>query len=375
MHLSTGTENQKVKLYGLDHLRAFAITLVFLFHYGRLFPHPEWTNAISKFGWTGVDLFFVLSGFLISSQLFAKIAKHEIISVKTFFVKRFFRIIPVYLFTLSLYFLFPFIREREGLAPLWKYLTFTQNIGLDLHTEGTFSHAWSLCIEEQFYVLLPLILIVLAHFKMINKGFFLLGLLFASCFLVRLYSWNSLVLPFKEMDDFWTYWYKWIYYPTYCRLDGLLIGVTIAAIVQFAKKLTNWLNRFVYWVLLSGIFFLVIAYYICLDPESFIASIWGFPLVSLGYGLLVWGAISPASFLFKFKSKISAGIASLSYSIYLIHKITIHLTQEIASTYQIEKEGNLMFILCICTTLIVALLMQLLIEKPFMRWRDSILYK
>jgi peptidoglycan/LPS O-acetylase OafA/YrhL len=64
----------QIKLYGLDHLRALAIMLVLIFHY-RLFGHPEWVPKIIKFGWTGVDLFFVLSGFLISSQLFAQIKK------------------------------------------------------------------------------------------------------------------------------------------------------------------------------------------------------------------------------------------------------------------------------------------------------------
>jgi peptidoglycan/LPS O-acetylase OafA/YrhL len=88
------------KLHGLDHLRAFAIIFVFFFHYGRLFPHPEWTNTISVFGWSGVDLFFVLSGYLIASQLFKKIATQNKISLKEFFVKRFFRIIPIYLLLL-----------------------------------------------------------------------------------------------------------------------------------------------------------------------------------------------------------------------------------------------------------------------------------
>ena len=72
------------KLYGLDHLRAFAITFVFLFHYGRLFAHPQWTNTISAFGWSGVDLFFVLSGYLIASQLFLKM-----IPVKKFHSRNF----------------------------------------------------------------------------------------------------------------------------------------------------------------------------------------------------------------------------------------------------------------------------------------------
>ncbi|AMR31125.1 hypothetical protein A0256_06655 [Mucilaginibacter sp. PAMC 26640] len=59
------------KLYGLDHLRAFAIMFVLLFHY-QFFGAPQWVHDIAKFGWTGVDLFFVLSGYLISSHLFAE---------------------------------------------------------------------------------------------------------------------------------------------------------------------------------------------------------------------------------------------------------------------------------------------------------------
>lgn len=60
----TTTAANSTKLHGLDHLRALAITLVIVYHYGHLFPHPEWTNTVSEFGWTGVDLFFVLSGYL-----------------------------------------------------------------------------------------------------------------------------------------------------------------------------------------------------------------------------------------------------------------------------------------------------------------------
>ena len=237
----TGTNK---KLFGLDHLRAFAIIIVFVFHYGRLFPHPEWTNAISRFGWTGVDLFFVLSGYLIAAQLFKKIGGNEKITFKEFFIKRFFRIIPAYLFVAMLYFSFPSFREREALAPLWKYLTFTQNIGLDIHRQGTFSHAWSLCIEEQFYLFLPLILIALVYFKCIKRGYLLLLFLFLFGFLARLYCWRNFVLPFQEDDNFSIYWYKWIYYPTWGRLDSLLAGVSIAALFQFKPKIKESCQRF-----------------------------------------------------------------------------------------------------------------------------------
>ncbi len=66
--------HQQTKFYGQDHLRKLAIVLVFLFHYKiPIFGHPEWLIEFAKFGWIGVDLFFVLSGFLISSQQFSQL--------------------------------------------------------------------------------------------------------------------------------------------------------------------------------------------------------------------------------------------------------------------------------------------------------------
>ncbi|HTD41379.1 MAG TPA: acyltransferase, partial [Mucilaginibacter sp.] len=123
--------NESKKLLGLDHLRAFAIIFVMLFHY-QFFGHPAWVNKIARFGWSGVDLFFVLSGFLISGQLFATIAKGKEVSIKEFFIKRFFRIIPPFLVAVILYFSLLSVREWGHLSPLWKYLTFTLNFGLDL---------------------------------------------------------------------------------------------------------------------------------------------------------------------------------------------------------------------------------------------------
>jgi len=134
--------NKNAKLFGLDHLRALAIIIVLGFHYQMLFGHPQWVDGFKGFGWTGVELFFVLSGFLISSQLFVKIKMVNKISIIEFYTKRFFRIIPVYLLVVGIYFCFPFFREKEQLPPLWKFLTFTQNFGLDLNKHGTFSHAW-----------------------------------------------------------------------------------------------------------------------------------------------------------------------------------------------------------------------------------------
>ncbi|MEI6060339.1 MAG: acyltransferase [Bacteroidota bacterium] len=361
------------RLSGLDHLRSLAILLVFMYHSGRLFPHAEWTNKISNFGWTGVDLFFVLSGYLIASQLFAKIGREQQISLREFFIKRLFRIIPAYSVVVAIYFLFQSFHEREALAPLWKYLTFTQNLGLDITTQGTFSHAWSLCIEEQFYLLLPLTLVMLVYFNAIEKGFIILILLFALGIFIKLYAWYSLVLPLQNAEGYYLNWYKWIYYPTYSRLDGLLMGVSIAALFQFKTNIKDKILMYGNQSLLVSVFVLTGASFLCSNLASFNTTFFGFPLIALGYGFMLIGAISPSSFLYKFNSRVTANIATLSYSIYLTHKFIIHLTQENFSKINVNKDSTLMFLACIITTISGAFLLNIVVERPFLELRNKIL--
>jgi peptidoglycan/LPS O-acetylase OafA/YrhL len=237
-------KNIQQKLYGLDHLRAFAILIVFLFHYYILSGgQPKWLPDFAKFGWTCVDLFFVLSGFLISSQLFAQIKHGQNISFKLFFLKRFFRIVHAFLVTVGLYFCVPLFREKESLPPLWRFLTFTQNLGLNLKDFGTFSHAWSLCVEEHLYLFLPLTLIFLQFTNSLKKSYWLLIALFLFGFAIRIYSFDQLYFPKIEDENGWSYWYKYIYYPTYNRLDGLLVGVSIAGIYQFLPGIWNKISK------------------------------------------------------------------------------------------------------------------------------------
>jgi peptidoglycan/LPS O-acetylase OafA/YrhL len=356
------------KLHGLDHLRAFAIIFVFLYHYGILFPHPEWTNTIGKFGWSGVDLFFVLSGYLIASQLFKNIAQQKNVAVKEFFIKRFFRIIPIYLVVVALYFLFPFLRERESPAPLWKYLTFTQNIGLNVSTQGTFSHAWSLCIEEQFYLLLPFILVALMHFKILKKGYWILIALFISGIIIRSISYENFVTEAN-----WLNWYKWIYYPTWTRLDGLLVGASIAALLQFKPGLGSKILKYGNGLLLVSLSIFTFTYFFCSKDESYSTAVFGFPLVDIAYGFIVLSALSPKSFLHKYESKITAKIAALSYGIYLIHKIVIHVTQTQLTKLNMQDSGNTTFVICIATVFIASLVLNEVIEKPFLGLRKKIL--
>ena len=364
-------ENIQQRLYGLDHLRAIAISVVFLFHYFILSGgQPKWLPDLATFGWTGVDLFFVLSGFLIASQLFLQLKQASAISYKQFFLKRFFRIVPAFLFTVFLYYSFPFFREKESLPPLWKFLTCSQNLGLNIKDFGTFSHGWSLCVEEHFYMFLPLTLIVLQHFNRIKKGYWLLICLFLFGFVIRVYSYNRLYLPQMEDDNSWLYWYKYVYYPTYNRLDGLLVGVAIAGIYEFMPTFWRNLARYGNLFILLSLIVLAGAYFMCNNQMSFEASIFGFPLIAIGYGLMVIGAISTTSFLYKWNSSVTRLIATLSYAIYLTHKGVIHITHQLLKDY--ELDANLMLLICIVTCITFAFLLHLTIEKPFMKLRYRI---
>jgi peptidoglycan/LPS O-acetylase OafA/YrhL len=357
------------RLQGLDHLRTLAIVLVFLFHYFILtHGEPGWLPVAAAFGWTGVDLFFVLSGFLIASQLFAQVKAQQAISLKVFFRKRFFRIIPAFLVTVGLYFCFPFFREKEALPPLWKFLTFTQNFGLNLKEQGTFSHAWSLCVEEHFYLLLPLVLVGIWRIRLFRYAGWLLVLLVLAGLWIRHYSFTQCYLPQSTNDNSWVYWYRYIYYPSYTRMDGLLAGVGIAALRCFAPGFWHKFTRHGNYLLMAGLLALTAAWWCCADQQSYHASVFGFPLIAAAYGLIVAGAVSPSSILSRFNSRVSSFIATISYCIYLTHKGMIHITHSLLTDFQLNS--NLLLLISICSSLLGAWLLHIAVEKPMLRFRQ-----
>lgn len=282
---------------------------------------------------------------------------------------------PVYLVVLGLYFLVPPFKEWEALPPLWKFLTFTQNLGLNRLTHGTFSHAWSLCIEEQFYLLFPIIIAFAIYSHNGKKAFLLLPLLFVAGFILRFSIWVKIIQPLEGTDSFYSTWMTWMYYPTFTRLDGLIVGVGIAAVFEFLPNTKLKITRYGNLLLLLGLVLIVAASFVCDGFGGFSTSIVGFPMIAIAYGVLLMGAVSPNTFLFKHGSRITSFIAALSYSIYLSHKGIIHLTQEYFSKLGIEEDGNWMIVPCFINCILAAWILHVLVEKPFLRWRDNFLKK
>jgi peptidoglycan/LPS O-acetylase OafA/YrhL len=367
---------------GLDHLRALAIILVFIYHSGFIGGRPDSLDGIGAFGWTGVDLFFVLSGYLIGGQLLARVARAQKINYGEFYIKRTMRILPAYLVVLALYFLIPAFRERSELPPLWRFLTFTQNYGLDLTREGAFSHAWSLCIEEQFYLGLPLIILALTAIGPAHRSVWVLPALFFLGFVLRLYNWYHFLEPIAQTDGqpgftpaysgFTPAYYRWIYYPAYTRLDGLLAGVSLAAIYHFRPQIWQRITRHGNALLLASLALIGAAWWVVHNEYqySFRGAIFGYPLISLAYGVLVLAALSPSCILYRFPSRLTALIAALSYSIYLTHKQILHLSHKLLDRW-FDPHSWPSYLVCIVACGLAGWLLRIVVELPFLRLRDK----
>lgn len=295
---------------GLDLLRALAILLVVFYHagiYGFALPH-DW----HRFGWVGVDLFFVLSGYLIAGPLLAPLAQGRRPDLLRFFWRRALRILPAYFTILVVYFLLPSLREFPEIPPLWKFLVFAQNIGLRGGT--AFSHAWSLSVEGQFYLVLPFLLLLVIRWR--KGGLVLACAVIGSGLVLRAVL--AYLHPAESGISFRAF-QKLIYYPTWARLDPLVFGVGLAAIELFRQRWWRWLQNAARWLWVPGLLAIVCGLSLGEHDLTIATCVWQFPLIALGMALLLICAVSPALPLRRIAVPGAAFLASIAYSVYLSH--------------------------------------------------------
>ena len=366
------TVSTKLRLRGLDTLRSLAIVAVMSFHLqGEL---PESFHAVIRFGWMGVDLFFVLSGYLIGVQLLRPCTRGERPSLRDFYRRRAYRILPAYLVVLALYFLVPVWREQPGISPLWQFLTFTENLFVDYSIHQAFSFVWSLCVEEHFYLVLPLLVLLMVRRASIRKTSSVLAALLLLGMATRAWALIHTLRPLG-VDSYRTAYIEHIYYPTWCRLDGLLAGVTLALIQSFRPAWWAALMQRGHVTLAGGLILFAASIGLFWNRMSSLTGIaaWGtvvgYPLLALSLALLVVSSVSRTGLLSRLRIPGAQTVATLAFSLYLTHKEIVHLDQRIFPNLTADQDGRAI-LLYGATCLLAAASLHFAVERPFMKLRD-----
>jgi len=310
----------KTRFPALDGVRALAVLMVFADHYGGGSHGGRILNLINdarQHGWVGVDLFFVLSGFLITGILFdTRLDSHYF---KRFFARRSLRIFPVfYLVAIVLLLLTPVFKYQWH----WQHLTFLVYLGnffgnYDFsfyevlsgnHKAGqaTLGHIWSLCVEEQFYLLWPLVVwLVRDRVRLLwtAAGLSLLALV------LRL----AMIASFSgEISG------RWIIRTLPFRMDALLIGAMLALLLR-GPAADRW-QRSAKWVFLTAMVGVLAIF--TLSPlyiSPWLLSI-GLTLTALASAGLIGSTLRPGSPAFQlFYWKPLRILGKYSYGFYIYH--------------------------------------------------------
>jgi peptidoglycan/LPS O-acetylase OafA/YrhL len=356
---------------GPDLLRALAILLVMSHHLPvRNLPSAFWFGW-GQFGWLGVDIFFVLSGYLIGSELLKPVQAGSHPSLLAFYIKRSFRILPAFGVILAVYALAPGLREAPSMAPLWRFLTFTMNFGLNFRTAQSFSQAWSLCVEEHFYLLLPMLILLFQKARRV----WLPVVLMAGIVLGGMALRHSLWIDWRAQDGDTVAFMKSIYYPSYTRLDGLVMGVSLAAIRLWGG---TQLNRFIRPAVVVPIAALFLATALFLVTQSGLVldelgAIVLYPLFALGVTLFLAGILQLEPQLGVIRWSGLPFVATISYSLYLSQKLVFHADRMWLPDAWLHGWGGVSIFYA--SAIAVAAALYFVVERPFMRLRRTVLGK
>lgn len=305
---------------------------------------PPFLEAIARYGWMGVDLFFALSGYLIGSQLLMPFALGRKPSLAGFYRRRAFRILPAYLVVLLLYCAWPAWREQPGLSPPWQFLSFSLNYCIDYAHNQAFSHAWSLCVEEHFYLLLPLLLLAMMPRASIGRTAAVFGVLVGGGMACRAIVFFHAVRPAGDMA--WLVYLQRLYYPTHARLDGLLFGVALALARVFRPRWWAALGQRGHGTAAAGMLLLAFNLWLArdrFDPDA-AATPWntvcGAPLLAMAFALLIASALSRDGWLGRARVPGARTVASLAFSLYLTHKAMAHLAHEYLPRFTAQRDAK-----------------------------------
>jgi peptidoglycan/LPS O-acetylase OafA/YrhL len=370
----------KKRVVQLDILRAVAISLVMLHHSG---VRPEsagplagllgWAEVI---GWVGVDCFFVLSGFLIGGLIFSEIQSSGSLRLRRFLVRRAFKIWPQYIAYLVFFFIIGLACFGRTVAAQLRMMSFAF-IHLQNYSKRWESHIWSLAVEEHFYILFPLLVILTLSLRRDRKCPGIPHFVKGTVTVMALVLLGRLLLIRRP------YSMKLHYFGTHARLDSLAMGVLLAYASLFYPAV--WMALLHRWreLLVAGI---VLAFPVLVfaprASDTFAHSV-GFTCLYLAFGCLLiafLGAGEEASIRRWLDGRLATAIGWVglnSYGMYLWHEdVAINPMQKwiyprltgLPGPVQVVIELTLIFAITIAIGAITAIG----IERPFLALRDRV---
>jgi peptidoglycan/LPS O-acetylase OafA/YrhL len=325
----------------LDGVRALSI-------FGVILAHASGQLRSLFHGHQGVNAFFVLSGFLITTLLLREERDHGQVSLRKFYIRRSFRILPLYYLTLALYcFLLLGLQIMPGRVEFFRhalpYYAFYFPEYIHLNQDGPFAHSWSLGVEEKFYALWPLLGFVLLRARSV-RPLVLVGLIV-----------SILLLP-NSLD-----WTKYVrhYVP-------IAVGCLVALLLhrrEFYEKLRPLGSR-------PGLFLALAIGALLIDRHQssvFVASSCAIALIAL--------VLAPAGVTLTSRfmgSRALTFVGQRAYEVYLLHQAVLNALRPTLSVVHEPVKGPLLAILGFAATVLVASVVHSAIGRPLTQWGHRI---
>lgn len=367
--------NYERRNFGLDLIRAIAILLVMTSHSTiLLFPENDSTivSIIQFFGAIGVDLFFVLSGYLIGGILLRKLKQDQVHfrDLLRFWVRRWFRTLPNYFLILLINIILAYILFKDIISEKGQYVLFLQNFAAP-HPDF-FTEAWTLSIEEYSYILGPFLLYFLLF--LFKKRFRIQLYLLVSVTVILAISLLRLNFHLENEIQDYSYWSHHLRKVVIYRLDAIYYGFVAIYIAKFHSEFW-YKNKNLILILGCVLFFemhlIMFIFHLLPENSSLFFNFFYLPL--LGISLLMF---FPKVITIKWKglmSKIITKISIWSYALYLVNYsivlLTISFLIDIPETSAIQKV--LILSLYWVSSFVLAYILYRFYEYPMTNLRDS----